>query len=142
MATPMSDEQRRAFLMAGTRTGVVSTVRKDGRPHAAPVWFVLDGDVVVFMTNRETLKGRSLRRTGRAAFTVDDGAPPYSFVTIGGSVELSEDLDAMLPWSIAIAARYMGADKGEEFGRRNAVEGELLVRLVPEHTVALAALAD
>ncbi len=36
MATPMSDEQRRAFLLAGTRTAILLTVRADGRPHAAP----------------------------------------------------------------------------------------------------------
>ncbi len=142
MATVMSDDQRRAFLTAGTRTGVVSTVRRDGRPHAAPVWFVLDGDTVVFTTARDTVKGRNLRRTRQAAVTVDDSAPPYSFVTMSGSVEISEDLDEMLPWAIALGGRYMGAEQAEAFGRRNAVEGELLVRLVPDNIVALAGLAD
>lgn len=138
----MSDDQRRAFLMAGTRTGILSTVRKDGRPHAAPVWFVLDGDVPVFMTGRETVKGRTLLRTGQAALTVDDSTPPFSFVAITGRVEISTDLDEMLRWSVAIAARYMGPDLAEEYGRRNAVPGELLVRLVPEDVVALADIAD
>lgn len=142
MAHAMTDDERRAFLSAGTRTGVLSTVRKDGSPHAAPVWFVLDGDDLVFMTGAETVKGRNLRGDGRAVMTVDDGAPPYSFVTVTGSVEISEDLDVMLPLSIRIAARYVGDDKAEEFGRRNAVPGELLVRLRPSHTVAVADLAD
>jgi PPOX class probable F420-dependent enzyme len=142
VAGPMSDDERRAFLTAGTRTAVVSTVRADGRPHAAPVWFVLDGDVVVFMTGAETVKGRNLRRTGQAVITVDDGVPPYSFATISGRVELDEDLEDMLGWSIKIAARYMGADQAEEFGRRNAVEGELLVRLTPDKIIAVADLAD
>ena len=142
MARVMGDDERRAFLMHGTRTGILATVRHDGRPHAAPVWFVLDGDVVVFNTNRNTVKGRNLRRTGEAAFTVDDGVPPYSFVTLTGHVEISDDVEAMLPWSIAIGGRYMGADKAEAFGRRNAVAGELLVRLIPTHTVALAHIAD
>src|ERR1700742_2894889 len=106
MATPMSDEQRRAFLSAGTRTGVLSTVRADGRAHAAPVWFVLDGDVIVFNTGRETVKGRNLRRTGQAVLTVDDPHPPFAFATVSGSVEISEDLDEMLPWAIRIGARY------------------------------------
>lgn len=138
----MTDQQRRKFLMTGTRTGVLSTVRKDGSPHAAPIWFVLDGDDAVFMTGRDTLKGRSLRRDGRAALTVDDAEPPYSFVTMSGRVEISEEPDQLLHWSKLIAARYMGADKAEEFGRRNAVPGELLVRLVPDRTVAMAAVAD
>ena len=142
MPTSMSDDERRAYLSTGTRTGVLSTVRRDGRPHAAPVWFVLDDDVLVFMTGRDTVKGKNLLRTGQATMTVDTPEPPYGFVTITGNVEISEDLEAMLPWSIRIAARYMGADKADQFGRRNAVEGELLLRLVPERTVALQGLAD
>jgi PPOX class probable F420-dependent enzyme len=142
VANPMSDDGRRAFLMAGSRTAVLSTVRQDGRPHAAPSWFVLDGDDVVFTTGRDTVKGRNLRRTGQAALTVDDAAPPFDFVTVSGHVRISEDLDEMLPWAIALGGRYMGADKAEEFGRRNAVAGEMLVRLVPDHLVALGAIAD
>ena len=142
MAAQMTDSERQEFLTTGTRTGVLSTVRKDGRPHAAPVWFVLDGDVIVFMTGRDTIKGRTLLRTGQASLTVDTSEPPFSFVTVTGSVEISEDLDAMLPWSVKIAGRYMGEDKADEFGRRNAVEGELLLRLTPEQTVAVQAVAD
>jgi PPOX class probable F420-dependent enzyme len=142
MATAMSDEERRRFLLAGTRTGVLSTVRKDGRPHAAPIWFTLDGDVVVFTTGTETVKGRTLKRTGQAALTVDVPEPPFSFVTITGHVDISEDLDDLRHWATVLAARYMGPDQAEEFGRRNAVPGELLVRLYPDHVVALAAIAD
>ena len=142
MATRMSDDERRTFLMEGTRTGVLSTTRKDGRPHAAPIWFVLDGDDVIFTTNTDTIKGRTLRLTGRAHLTVDDGVPPYSFVTIDGGVELSEDLEEMLRWATRIGGRYMGADRAGEYGQRNAVAGELLVRLRPEHVVALKAIAE
>jgi PPOX class probable F420-dependent enzyme len=136
MATVMTDDERREFLMTGTRTGVLSTVRRDGRPHAAPVWFVLDGDTVVFTTGQDTVKGRNLRRTGQAAFTVDDGAPPFSYVTMNGSVEISEDAEDLLRWATALAGRYMGADRAEEYGRRNGVPGELLVRLVPDRIVS------
>jgi PPOX class probable F420-dependent enzyme len=138
----MSDEERRAFLGEGTRTGVLSTVRPDGRPHAAPVWFVLDGDDFVFTTGRETVKGRNLLRTRQAALTVDDAAPPFAFVTASGRVEISENLDALLRWATVIGGRYMGEHQAEEFGRRNAVPGELLVRLVPTRCIAQAAIAE
>ncbi len=138
----MTDDQRRAFLAEGARTAVLATTRKDGRPHAAPIWFVLDGDTVVFTTGTDTVKGRNLRRTGYATLVVDEERPPFDFVTLSGPVEISEDLEEMLPWAVALGGRYMGADQAEEFGRRNAVRGELLVRLTPEKTVALAAIAD
>jgi PPOX class probable F420-dependent enzyme len=136
MATPMTPEQTREFLSHGQRTGKVATTRADGRPHVAPIWFVLDGDDVVFMTNTDTVKGKSLRRDPRVALLVDLEEPPYAFVMVEGTVSVSEDLEEMLPLSIAIARRYVPADQAEEFGRRNAVEGELLIRLHPEKTVA------
>lgn len=138
----MTDSQRRAFLLAGTRTGILATVRRDGRPHAAPIWFTLDGDDVMFTTGADTVKGRNLRRTGRALVVVDEATPPFDFVTVEGPVEISEDLDEMLPWATALGDRYMGADQAEEFGRRNAVPGELLIRLRAEKIVALAGIAD
>lgn len=138
----MSPEERHAFLTAGTRTGILSTVRRDGRPHAAPVWFVLDGEDVVLTTGAETVKGRNLLRDGRAALTVDDGTPPFDFVTIEGTVSVSEDPDELLHWATVIGGRYMGAANAEAFGRRNAVPGELLVRLHPQKTIALAGIAD
>jgi PPOX class probable F420-dependent enzyme len=141
MARRMTDDERRTFLIDGTRTGILSTVRKDGRPHAAPVWFVLDGDDVVFTTGADTVKGRNLSRDGRAVVTVDESTPPFDFVTIEGRVEVSEDMDEMLRWATILGGRYMGAENAEAFGRRNAVPGELVVRLHPDKVVALADIA-
>lgn len=138
----MGDEERRAFLSSGTRTGKLATVRRDGRPHVQPVWFVLDGDDLVFTTGASTVKGRNLRRDPRASLVVDDEAPPFAFVRVDGVVDLSEDPDEMLRWAIRIAARYMGAERADAYGRRNAVPGELLVRLVPTHIVSEAGVAD
>ncbi len=139
----MSDEEIRAFLSSGTKTGKLATVRPDGSPHVAPIWFVLDDDgAIVFNTGRTTVKGRALRRDPRVSMVVDDEEPPFAYVRVDGVVSLSEDLDEMLPWSTRIAARYMGSDNADIYGRRNAVEGEMLVRLKPSKTVALKAIAD
>ena len=138
----MTESQWRAFLSAGTRTGKLATTRRDGRPHVVPVWFVLDGDDVIFNTGAESLKGRSLGRTGLASLCVDDEHPPYAFVTVSGPVTLSTDLDEMLPWATRIAARYMGESLAEQYGRRNAVDGELLVRLRIEHVLAVSHISD
>jgi hypothetical protein len=57
-------------------------------------------------------------------------------------VTLSTDVEEMLPFAIRIGARYMGDELGEQFGRRNAVEGELLVRLHAEQVFALRDVAE
>jgi PPOX class probable F420-dependent enzyme len=138
----MTDSEWRQFVSVGTRTGKLATTRQDGRPHVVPIWFLLDGEDLVFNTGAGTVKGRALRRTGWASLCVDDENPPFSFVTISGPVTISTDLEAMLPIAIEIAARYIGPERAEEFGRRNAVEGELLVRLRAEHVLALRDVAD
>jgi PPOX class probable F420-dependent enzyme len=142
MATRMTDDERRQFLLSGTRTAILSTVRADGRPHAAPVWFTLDGDDVVFNTGADTVKGRNLSRDARAVLTVDDPEPPFSFVTMEGTVTLADNPPESLHWASLIGGRYMGADAGEQFGRRNAVPGEYLARFTPTRITAFAAMAD
>jgi PPOX class probable F420-dependent enzyme len=131
MPRPMSADEVREFLLEGTRTAKLALVRKDGSPVVAPVWFVLDGDDLLFNTGAKTLKGFALARDPRVALCVDDERPPYAYVRIAGTAALSEDPSEVRRWATAIGARYMGADRAEEFGRRNAVPGELLVRVTP-----------
>ena len=93
-----------------------------------PIWFVLDGEDIVFNTGADTVKGRNLRRTGQASLCVDDERPPFSFVTISGPVTISDDVEAMLPLSIRIGARYMGADQGSSSAGATPSRARLLVR--------------
>ena len=136
MAYTMTDRQARTFLSEGTRTGKLATVRADGSPHVAPVWFILDGDDVVFTTGANTAQGKALLRDPRAAFVVDLEAPPYGFVLVKGSVSISTDLDEML-LATQIDGRYVDEELAEQFGARNAVEGELLVQLQPAKITAV-----
>ena len=136
MPRDMSAEEARAFMLEGTRTGKLASLTRDGHPHVVPVWFVLDGDEVVFTTARDSVKGRHILRDGRVSLCVDDERPPFAYVHVRGRAEASEDLDQLLLWATRIAERYMGRDQGEEYGRRNAVPGELLVRLRPERLIA------
>lgn len=132
----MGPDETRAFLSEGTRTGKLATVRADGRPHVVPIWFVLEGDEVVFNTGAKSVKAANMRRNSRAAMLVDQEAPPYALVIVEGPVVITEDLDEMLEFATRIGGRYMGDDRAGEFGRRNAVPGELLVRLRMEKVTA------
>jgi PPOX class probable F420-dependent enzyme len=136
MPREMTSDGIRSFLSHGTRTAKVATVMADGRPHVMPVWFVLDAEELVFTTEADSVKGRNLRRDPRIALIVDDDTPPYAFVHVRGRVTLHEDLDELLRFATAIGARYMGEDRAAEFGKRNAVPGELLVRVRAERVIA------
>ena len=142
MAAPMTDAERRAFMSEGTRTGKLATTNASGAPHVTPIWFVLDGDDIVFTTHETSLKGKSLLRDGRVSMVVDDQAPPYSFVMVQGTTTVSRDLAELVAWATKIGGRYMSAERAEEFGARNGVDGELLVRITATKTVAMKNVSD
>ena len=71
----MNEAQWREFIMTGTRTGKLAVALADGRPHVTPVWFVLDGDDVVFTTHQSGVKARALKRDPRVAMCVDHQTP-------------------------------------------------------------------
>ncbi|MBF6190715.1 PPOX class F420-dependent oxidoreductase [Nocardia implantans] len=132
----LSDPEVREFLTHGTRTGKVAFVAADGTPMVTPVWFVVEGDDLVFNTGKSTVKGKAFARDGRVAVCVDLEEPPYASVQLRGTVTLSEDPDELLRTATEIGGRYMGADRAEEFGKRNGVPGELVVRLRPDKVIA------
>ena len=152
MAHAMEDSEVAAFLeLLPARTAKLATVRADGRPHIAPIWFALDRSTVgedsgvgdlMFNTGADSVKGRNLVRDPRVALCVDDDTPPFTFVIVEGTATVTEDPDELLHWSTVIGGRYMGDDQAEEYGRRNGVPGELLVRLRPTRIIASAAVAD
>ncbi|MCB8919401.1 MAG: PPOX class F420-dependent oxidoreductase [Ardenticatenaceae bacterium] len=132
----MTPAEIRTFLTHGTRTGKLATVRANGRPHVAPIWFVLDGDDLLFTTWHSSVKGLNIQRDPFVTLCVDEEAPPFAFVIIEGSVTISADPDQVLQWATRIGGRYMGQEQAEAFGRRNGVPGELLVRLTPSKIIA------
>ena len=139
----MNPAEAQAFLEEPVRPAMLATVRPDGRPHLTPIWIDLDDDgCVVFTTGADTVKGRALRSEPRVAICVDDDRPPFSYVLIEGTAQVSTDPDEMLVWATRIGGRYMGADRAEEFGRRNAVDTELLVRVTPTRIVSRKNVSD
>ncbi|MCG7607529.1 MULTISPECIES: PPOX class F420-dependent oxidoreductase [Mycobacterium] len=130
------------FLSEGTRTAVLSWVAADGRPLSAPVWFVVDDGELVFNTGKDTAKGRALARDPRVVLCIHDDTPPFAFVQVQGVAAVSEDPAELLDIATRTGGRYMGAERAEEFGRRNGVPGELVVRVKPTKVHAAFDVAD
>ncbi|HET6965913.1 MAG TPA: PPOX class F420-dependent oxidoreductase [Acidimicrobiales bacterium] len=124
------------------RTAKLAVVRADGSPHVAPVWVALDGEDVVFMTGSDTVKGRSILRDPRVSLCWDDERPPFSFVVVNGTATTSADPAQLLYWASRIGGRYMGSERADEYGRRNAVPPEMVVRVSPTQVVAKVNVAD
>lgn len=140
---PMNPAEWRDFLLAGSRTAKLATVRSDGRPHVAPVWFTLDGNDLVFTTMANTVKGKNLQAKPRAAISIDEEQFPFAFVLVEGSVEIEAlSPSELLPYTTRLARRYVGDDRAESYGRRNAAEGVLLVRVPLVNVIARKGVAS
>ena len=132
----MTQAEVKEFLLEVPRTAKIATVREDGRPHVAPIWFDVDGDEIIFTTWHESIKAANITRDGRVCLCIDDEVPPFAYVILEGEVTISENLEELQHWATRIAGRYMGPDLAEAYGQRNGVKGELLVRVTPTHIVA------
>jgi PPOX class probable F420-dependent enzyme len=128
------------FLSAGTRPAMLGYLAADGRPLVALVWFIVDNGELVFNTARESAKGRALGRDSRVVICVDDPHPPYSFVAgcrvAKNEASVQDGAEDLLEIATRIGGRYMGAHRAKEIGQRNAVPGELVVRVRPTKVVS------
>ena len=131
-----------AFLSEGTRTGLLGYLAADGRPLVAPVWFVVDDGELAFNTGKNTAKGRALARDPRVVMCVDDSQPPYAYFQVQGVASISEDPQDVLDIATRAGGRYMGADRAEEYGRRNGVPGELVARIKPARVLTAFNVAE
>src|SRR6476661_8402227 len=103
----MNRDEVLRFLAEGTRTGMLATASPTGRPHVAPIWFVVDGDDLVFTTAKASVKGRNLAANPRAALSVDVSEFPYDFAVVRGPVTTVEFPPDMLTWTTRTAERYV-----------------------------------
>jgi PPOX class probable F420-dependent enzyme len=148
----MSKKEIRKFLMQGTFTGKLATVKKDGSSHIVPIWFVLDrssnkggssrkgkaddGDII-FTTDGTSVKAKNIQHDNRVSICVDDQTPPFSFVVVYGTAKIHHYKQRELfRFATKIARRYMGKENAELYGRRNSTEGEVLVRIKPTRIIA------
>jgi PPOX class probable F420-dependent enzyme len=138
----MTIDECYAFCETPVRPAIVSTTGANGQPHSVPIWYALDGRDLVFTTGRSTVKGRNLRRDGRLALCIQDDRPPFSYVRIEGVARLEADLRIVRAWATRIGGRYMGMARAEEYGARNGVPGELLVRVLIERIAGVRAVAE
>ncbi|MDQ3888151.1 MAG: PPOX class F420-dependent oxidoreductase [Thermoproteota archaeon] len=147
----MSKKEITKFLMRGTFTGKLATVKEDGSSHIVPIWFVLDGgkkkksasgrkvkdDDIIFTTNGTSVKAKNIQRDNRVSICVDDQTPPFSFVIVYGTAKIHRyKQHELFRFATKIAQRYMGKENAELYGRRNSTEGEVLVRIKPTRIIA------
>lgn len=128
----MNSDEIIEFLNKDTFTGKIGTINKDGTTHITPIWYILDEDNnIIFTTSSKSLKGVNLIRDPRISMCIDDQTPPFSFVIIKGIAKIFFHSQDLLKLTTRIAERYMGKELSLIYGKRNAVEDELVIKIIP-----------
>lgn len=89
MSLELTDLAKR--LLDNKVFAVVTTLHRDGRPHSTVIWAKRDGNDVVFSTTRTRRKALNLHRDPRASVTFFDVKNPYQYVSLEGTVTMSEE---------------------------------------------------
>jgi PPOX class probable F420-dependent enzyme len=78
-------------ILQGPYTGVLTTLFADGSPQSTPLWFLLDGDDILFSTTAGKQKLRNIARDPRATFAVYNPTNDMSYVEVRGTIVVTED---------------------------------------------------
>jgi PPOX class probable F420-dependent enzyme len=108
--------------------GLVATTMADGSPQITPVWVDTDGKNLRFNTARGRVKTNNLERDPRIAVVVVDENDPYRWLSVRGSVELTDEgADEHID---SLAKKYLGVDS---YPGRNPAEQRCTVTVHAEH---------
>jgi PPOX class probable F420-dependent enzyme len=131
VAVTFNEATRR--LLDGRNFATVATINPDGSPHSSVVWFLREGDTVLFSVTNRRQKARNLARDPRVSLSVFELENPYNSVEIRGTAELIEDPGKTLPKQLS--HRYLGVDPPAESDE----EIRFIVRVIPERVTNFSA---
>ncbi len=98
------------------RIADLATVRPDGAPHVAPVWYHYDGDSVKIVADPKAVKLRNIDRDPRVVLSVATQDEPYRYVIVRGTAERSDED----PWKLVrvMALNYKGEAESSDYAAR------------------------
>ncbi len=104
----MTDPEIQTFLTTGAKVLQLATIGKDGMPHLAPMWFVLDDGRIVFRSFTKSQKIVNLIRDPRLSVLVETGHAYAELqgLMIRGTAQLVTDPAYVLEIYRGLAARY------------------------------------
>src|SRR3954467_10428383 len=118
----LGDDPVHAFLHE-KRFAVLATISPDGTPQQTVMWYLIDGDEIVFNTKTDRVKNGNLARDPRVSLCIEDG---YRYVTIRGTARAVTDQATAQADIQRLAVRYQGAEAtpqrlAETFGKEERI---------------------
>ena len=101
------------------------SVRPDGRPHVAPVWYERDGSRVWVMTGSGTAKARNIANNPAISLSIAAAGRPYWYIVLEGKASLiTQNLKSIVQ---NICTRYDGPVRGAEFARELLTDEDMVL---------------
>lgn len=133
----MDAAERRDFVRKN-HTCVVGYNRKKGPPSMSIVYYVMDGNDILFSTMRERQKAKAVERLGEVSIAVLDGEWPPTYLVVDGKAKVESDMELAVDVGMKIGGVMAGETLPEEV--RPLVkegcekEGRVVVRVTPSST--------
>jgi PPOX class probable F420-dependent enzyme len=124
----MLDEAARAFL-AVPRTARLATLDADGYPHIVPIWFGLDGDNIVFMSDRDNAKVRNAIARPKGAVSVGGERGGEAAYLIRGDLSVYDDVGHAIAHQLLY--HYETKARADELAAEWANDDIVVIRLKP-----------
>ena len=104
------------------------TLRPDGSPHAAPMWYMHKDGKFYSRTFGGSLKVQNIRLDPRVNLCICTHDEPYKYIVIDGTCEVVESEDKS-KWPL-MSVRYLGKERGEAYSRNNARRAESVLLVI------------
>jgi PPOX class probable F420-dependent enzyme len=113
----------------------LATVKADGSPHVAPVWFQYQNGQIRIVTQTNSVKTRNIQHEPRVSLSVAIHERPYKYVLVNGTAELSKE--GIPELTRALAIHYQGGQEGNEYADRVLVEMDFyLITITPTKIIS------
>ena len=121
--------------LEGTHLAFLATVRRDGSPQVAPVWYEYKEGKVFITTNDTAAKVHNIRRDPRVSVSIATPGEPYGYVLIQGEAEVTtRNLEAVLT---SICIRYKGEEEGRAFAEEMlGYDNGVIIEISPSRVVS------
>ena len=116
-------QQEIAAYLAEAHVAHLVTLRSNGRPHVAPVWYLEEHGQAFVMADANAVKVRNIRRNPAVTLSIATDQRPLKYVVLNGEAEVVEkDIAQMVE---RICVRYDGPVRGVEFAKELLAEDRL-----------------
>lgn len=124
------DEQERLDFVDRPMTAVLSTVDKQGRAHAVPVWYLYRDGIFEIYTGRGSQKHKNVVSTGRAALCIDERDGVFRHLTAEGPCEVQDMVT--VEERLSLHRRYRTEEAARAIVDGGGHESMVVLRLRPE----------